>query len=274
MHVVVVTANKGGVGKSTIALQLAAEIAQRGQRVLAIDADKQGDLTRFAGGCREEHQGLDAVLADPPGSLDPRPYLVSIRPRIDLLGASPRLADVEAVIEQGLDDGPYYLRRALDVVQDRYDWAVIDMGHSDELAANCVVAADVLLMPTTANFPDANHAGDMLHIAASLRQELRLPKIDLLQQSVISIWRRQHNGAADAHVIGKLRERYGELVSPVVLPHSSRVSEANERRRTVREYAVEYGTARDKSLHALVEAYSALTDFVLSKVSVREAVAV
>jgi hypothetical protein len=114
----------------------------------------------------------------------------------------------------------------------------------------------------------------MLHVAAALRQELRLPKIDLLQRSVISIWRRQHNGAADAHVTSKLRERYGELVSPVVLPHSSRVSEANERRCTVREYAAEYATARDKSLHALVDAYSALTEFVLSKADVREAIAV
>lgn len=274
MNVVVVTANKGGVGKSTIALQVAAEMARRGLRVLAIDADKQGDLTRFSGGAREEYRGLDAVLADPPSSLDPRPYLVPVRPGIHLLGASPRLGDVDAVIEQGLDDGPFYLRRALDIVRDRYDWAVIDMGHSDALAANCVVAADVLLMPTTANFPDANHAGDMLHIAAALRQELRLPKIDLLQRSVISVWRRQYNGTADAHVIGKLRDRYGDLVSPVILPHSSRVSEANERRITVREYAQEYGTARDKTLNALVDAYSALTDFVLSKVGAREAVAV
>ena len=274
MHVLVVTANKGGVGKSTIALQIATEMARRGLRVLAVDADKQADLTRFSGGPREEYRGLDAVLADPPSSLDPRPHLVPIRPGVDLLGGSPRLADVDAVIEQGLDDGPFYLRRALDVVRESYDWAVIDMGHSDELAANCVVAADVLLMPTTANFPDANHAGDMLHVAAALRQELRLPKMDLLQRSVISIWRRQHNGAADAHVIAKLRDRYGDLVSPVILPHSSRVSEANERRFTVREYAQEYGTARDKGLHGLVEAYSTLTDFVISKVDAREAVAV
>ena len=274
MEVLVVTANKGGVGKSTIALQVASEMARRGLRVLAIDADKQGDLTRFSGGPREEYRGLDAVLASPPESLDPRPYVTRVRPNIDLLCSSPRLADVDAVIEQGLDEGPFYLRRSLDYVQSDYDWAVIDMGHSDELAANCIVAADVLLMPTTANFPDANHAGDMLHVAAALRQQLRLPKVDLLQHSVISIWRRQHNGTADAHVIEKLRERYGDLVSPVILPHSSRVSEANEQRRTVREYAEEFGTQRDRGLYALVDAYSTLTDFVLSKPVAREAIAV
>jgi cellulose biosynthesis protein BcsQ len=91
---------------------------------------------------------------------------------------------------------------------------------------------------------------------------------------VISVWKRQHNGAADAHVIRKLRERYGDLVSPVVLPHSSRVSEANEQHCTVREYATRFGTQRDKGLHSLVEAYANLTDFVLSKAGAREAVAV
>ena len=274
MEVLVVTANKGGVGKSTVALQVATEMARRGLRVLAIDADKQADLTRFSGGPREEYRGLDVVLSNPPETLDPRPYLVRVRPNVDLLCSSPRLTDVDAVIEQGLDDGPFYLRRSLDYVDDDYDWAVIDMGHSDELATNCIVAADVLLMPTTANFPDANHAGDMLHTASAVRQQLRLPKMDLLQHSVISVWKRQHNGTADAHVIGKLRERYGDLVSPVVLPHSSRVSEANEQRCTVREYATQFGTQRDKGLHSLVEAYATLTDFVLSKAGAREAVAV
>ena len=90
---------------------------------------------------------------------------------------------------------------------------------------------------------------------------------------MISVWRRQFNGTADAHVIAKLRDRYGDLVSPVILPHSSRVPEANERRFTVREYAHEYGTARDRTLIALVEAYSALTGFVLSKIGARQAVA-
>jgi len=274
MRVVAVTANKGGVGKSTLSLQMAAEMALCGLRVLAVDADKQADLTRYAGGHAGEDRGLDAVLGDPPASLDPRPFVHAVRPGLDLLGASARLAEVDRIIEQGLDDGPFYLRQALSHVEHDYDWVIIDMGHSDQLAASVLVVADVLLMPTTANFPDANHAGDMLHIAAAIRQRLHLPKVDLLQQSVISVWRRQHNGSADAHVIGKLRERYGDVVSPIVVPHSSRVSEANEQRMTVREYAAEYGTRRDRGLHALVEAYAQLSELVCSRVRGTEAVAV
>src|ERR1039458_4405126 len=81
MRVLAVTANKGGVGKSTLAFQVAAELARRGLRVLAVDADKQADLTRYARGPRLAGMGLDAVLADPPASLDPRPYIGSVSPK-------------------------------------------------------------------------------------------------------------------------------------------------------------------------------------------------
>ena len=92
MRVLAVTANKGGVGKSTLAFQVAAELARRGLRVLAVDADKQADLTRYARGPRLAGMGLDAVLAAPPASLDPRPYIGPVSDNLDLLGSSPRLA--------------------------------------------------------------------------------------------------------------------------------------------------------------------------------------
>ena len=274
MRVVAVVANKGGVGKSTLAFQVAAETARRGLRVLAVDADKQADLTRYARGPRLSGLGLDAVLADPPTSLDPRLYIGPVADNLDLLGSSPRLADVDRIIDQGLDDGPFYLRRALEVVADRYDWVVIDTGHSDEIAANVVVVADILLMPITASFPDANHAGDMLHYAAVLREELRLPKMDLLQRSMITIWRRQYNGIADAQVIDRLRQRYGDLVCPAIIPNSSRVSEANEQRLTVRDYAALHANGRDHTLQAVVDAYSKVAGHMLARVPAEQALAV
>lgn len=274
MRVIAVAANKGGVGKSTVALQVAAELALRGCRVLAVDADKQADLTRFAIGPLRDYEGLDAVLADPPSTLDPRPFLRPVRAHLDLLGTSPRLAEVGRLIDRGLDEGPFYLSHALDLVAPDYDWAIIDLGHDSQLLANVVVVADSLLMPTSANFPDAYHATDMLHIAASVRQDLRLPKVDLMQQSAISVWRRSHNASADAIVIRELTKLYGELVSPVVIPNSSRVSEANQQRLTLREYVEEFGTRRDKTLRALVDGYAQLTEFICSRSSEKKAMAI
>jgi chromosome partitioning protein len=264
MRVLAVTANKGGVGKSTLAFQVAAELARRGLRVLAVDADKQADLTRYARGPRLVGMGLDAVLADPPASLDPRPYIGSVSDNLDLLGSSPRLADADLVL-QSAEGGPFLIQRCLAVVAGAYDWAVIDTGHSEPVIAAVLVAADQLLMPTTASSPDARHAGDMLQTAVRVREELGLETGDLLQRSLITIWRRQHNGVADAEVIENLQRRFGDLVCPVIIPHSSRISEANDQRLTVREHAEMFGTARDRPLRAAVDAYEAITDHLLAR---------
>lgn len=264
MRVLAVTANKGGVGKSTLAFQVAAELARRGLRVLAVDADKQADLTRYARGPRLAGLGLDAVLADPPASLDPRPYIGSVSDNLDLLGSSPRLADADLVL-QSAEGGPFLIQRCLAVVAGAYDWAVIDTGHSEPVIAAVLVAADQLLMPTTASSPDARHAGDMLQTAVRVREGLGLETGDLLQRSLITIWRRQHNGVADAEVIENLQRRFGDLVCPVIIPHSSRISEANDQRLTVREHAEMFGTARDRPLRAAVDAYEAITDHLLAR---------
>lgn len=264
MRVIAIVANKGGVGKSTLAFQLAAELARRGGRVLAVDADRQADLTRYARGPRIPGLGLDAVLADPPHSLDPRPYIGPVGERLDLLGSSAALARADRAL--GPPDGSaLHLRQALDMVASEYAWVVIDTGHAEAIIAACVAAADMLLMPTAASSPDAQHAGDMLQTAASVRIELGLRATDLLRRSAITVWRRQHNGVADAQMIEWLRDRYGDLVCPVVIPHSSRVSEANAQRLTVRQHAEMYGSGRDQALRAVVDAYSQVAEWLLAR---------
>jgi chromosome partitioning protein len=264
MRVVAVVANKGGVGKSTLAFQVAAELARRGERVLAVDADPQADLTRYARGPRIAGLGLDAVLADPPRSLDPRPYIGSVGERLDLLGSSARLASVERGLDREVSE-PLLLRRVLDVVAADYQWAVIDTGHHEGMTENVIAASDLLVMPTTASAPDAGHAGDILQVAATVLGALELSFTDLLSRSLMVVWRRQHNGVADAEVIEQLRSRYRDLVCPVIVPHSSRVSEANGQRLTVRQHAEMYGTGRDQALRAVVEAYAQVTAHLVAR---------
>ncbi len=264
MKVIAIVANKGGVGKSTLAFQLAAELARRGTRVLAVDADRQADLTRYARGPRIAGLGLDAVLADPPRSLDPRPYIGPVAERLDLLGSSAALSRADRALCPP-DGSALHLRQALEVVAAEYQWVVIDTGHSEAIIAGAVAAADMLVMPTTASSPDAQHAGDMLETAASVRVELGLPTTDLLSRSAITVWRRQHNGIADAQMIEWLRDRYGDLVCPVLIPHSSRVSEANAQRLTVRQHAAMYGSGRDQALRGAVAAYGRVTEWLMAR---------
>ena len=232
--------------------------------MLAVDADKQADLTRYARGPRIAGLGLDAVLTDPPRSLDPRPYIGPVSENLDLLGSSARLSAVERALAL-VPDAPFQLQRALSVVGSEYEWAVIDTGHAESIVTSALVAADLLVLPTAASSPDAHHAGDVLSMAASVRRDLGLRTEDLLGRSVITVWRRQHNGVADAMVIQWLHDRYGDLVCPVVIPHSSRVSEANAQRLTVRQHAEMYGTGRDAALRGVVDAFSQIAGWVVQR---------
>ncbi len=272
MRVVAVVAHKGGVGKSTLAFQVAAELSRRGQRVLAVDADRQADLTRYARGPRIAGLGLDAVLADPAGPLDPRPYIGPVGDRLELLGSSSQLSAAERVIAQA-PEGPFLLQRVLAAVAADYDWAVVDTGHAEALVAAAIVAADALLMPTAASSPDADHVGETLEFAAQVRSELGLPYASVLGRSLITVWRRQHNGVADAKVIEQLHARFGDLVCPTLIPHSSRVSEANAQRLSVRQHAEMFGSGRDLALRSVVRAYAEVTAFLAGRMTAAEPVA-
>jgi chromosome partitioning protein len=271
MRVVAVVANKGGVGKSTLAFQVAAELSRRGHTVLAVDADRQADLTRYARGPRIAGLGLDAVLGNPAGPIDPRPYIGPVGERLDLLGSSSQLSTVERLLAQA-PDGPFLLQRALAAVAGDYDWAVIDTGPAEALVAAAIVAADALLMPTAASSPDADHAGEVLELAAQVRGELGLPYANVLGRSLITVWRRQHNGVADARVIEQLRARFRDLVCPTLIPHSSRVSEANAQRLSLRQHAEMYGSGRDLALRAAVRAYGDVTAFLVARMTAPEPV--
>ena len=277
LRVVAVVSNKGGVGKSTTAFNVGAEAARRGLTVLLVDADKQADLTAYAGLDIQPWKGLDGVLRTPPDSLDPRPFL---RPRatvsgrgddgVHVLGSSPLLPEVDEVIRSGFDEGSFYLQRAFDYVASDFDLILVDLGHSTELVRNVLACADVIVVPTPANFPDARHAGDMLHEVARVRTELGLPAIELGERAVVSAWRRHPNAAGDRHVLEKLKAAYGDSLSPAILPECSYVSEANASHMTLREFEDRYRRT-GAAMHALVDGYATLTDFMLSRLRIEVA---
>ncbi|MGH7746925.1 MAG: ParA family protein, partial [Candidatus Dormibacteria bacterium] len=154
-----VCAHKGGVGKSTTAVQLSCELALRGRRVLGIDGDSQADYTAYTGGTPRPWEGLDGLLARPRGSLDPRPMLRRARENLDVLGSSAKLRDVDVPIHEAVADGPFLLRRILSRVADDYDVVVVDVGHSTPIIHNVMAVVDLLVVPTPALFPDADHVG-------------------------------------------------------------------------------------------------------------------
>ena len=144
MPIISVVSRKGGVGKSTIAANLAACLAEQGETVLAIDADPQGALSWYLGADTSESPTLAAVIASQTtlqAASQTTASGVSVVPADSYLAASEIWMSSQAGREAILGEhvGP---------VADSYDWVLIDSAPGmTVLALNAMCAGDWLLMP-------------------------------------------------------------------------------------------------------------------------------
>jgi len=149
MVTISVTNNKGGTGKTTTTLNLAATFASWGYRVLAIDFDSQCNLTNALGiGEQKNHVGTlltaNRRFLETVCQVGAPPY------QMELLPASETLLNYEYFINSE-PEGQYFLREALADVQTRYDFAFIDCAPSlGALSVNALTASDYYLIPMQA----------------------------------------------------------------------------------------------------------------------------
>ncbi|ORU90759.1 MAG: chromosome partitioning protein [Cycloclasticus sp. symbiont of Poecilosclerida sp. M] len=145
-RIVAVANQKGGVGKTTTSVNLAAGVAELGRRVLLIDLDPQGNATMACGINKNdiERSSYDVLLGEQ------QPKDVIVRPdsgKIDVMPSNIDLAAAEVHLLE-LDDREGRLKDALVSVSDQYDYVFIDCPPSlNMLTVNALVAADSVLVP-------------------------------------------------------------------------------------------------------------------------------
>jgi chromosome partitioning protein len=150
MRTIAVLNQKGGVGKTTTVVNVAAALADQGFRVLAIDLDPQAHLTVHLGVDAEQKDcGTYQVLT---GSMGLEQAIVQVRPNLWLLGAGIDLvgAEAELVGEVGRE---IILRQALEPMKDRFDYVMIDCPPSlGLLALNALSASTEVVIPIQPHF--------------------------------------------------------------------------------------------------------------------------
>ena len=269
--IIAVMADKGGVGKTTAAHNLGAELARDGGPVLLIDADKQADLTLLTGQEPEPNIGLDAILRQLPTPSAAR-YLRPLGERLTILCTHPQMRRADRELAQRTRR-EYVLEEALAGIRDEYSAIVLDVGHSEMVEVNVLAVADLLLVPTTPAKLDADHIVNMLEEADAVRRDLRLPSLVTPRRVVVSITRRSPTASIEAAGLRLIQENFGHVLAPAIIPFTPRVMEASAVHLSLREYRDRYGTKRDGALSAAVDAYALLADHMLSLAPGRVAVA-
>ncbi len=209
---------KGGVGKTTTAVNLSAALAERGRSVLLVDLDPQMNATS-ALGLRDsaERGAYHALLYDSPAA----ELVLSTEAGVALLAASSELAgaEVELVSQMARE---FRLRRALEPVLSTYDVILIDCPPSlGLLTVNALTAADEVLVPVQCEYLALEGLGQLTHTVDLVRRNLN-PKLRL-GGVLLTMFDRRTNLAQQ--VADEVRRHFPQTFATTI-PRAVRISEA------------------------------------------------
>jgi chromosome partitioning protein len=224
-RIVAIANQKGGVGKTTTAINVATALAMAKQRVLLVDVDPQGNLTSGIGLKGQVAPGgtIYEALSAPEGVPDPAAFVIETRVKgLALIPADRNLtgAEVELV---SLPNRERRLRDLVDPLRDRFDFIFIDTPPSlGLLTLNALVASDAVLIPLNCEYFALEGLADLVATLRRVRSVLN-PSLDIAGVLMTMYDERTNLGQ---QVARDIREFFQDRVFKTVIPRNIRLGEA------------------------------------------------
>ncbi len=220
-RIIAIANQKGGVGKTTTAINLSACLAEAGQKVLVLDIDPQGNTTSGLGINKEEMENTiyqvilqeieieDAICKQTFENLDVIPS------NVNLAGAEIDLIDVE--------NREYILKNAILKVRDNYDYVILDCPPSlSMLTVNAMTAADTVLVPIQCEYYALEGLTQLIHTINLVKKKLN-PALEL-EGVVFTMYDSRTN--LSLQVVENVKDNLKQNIYKTIIPRNIRLAEA------------------------------------------------
>lgn len=230
-HTFAVVNQKGGVGKTTTAVNLAACIAEQGQSVLLVDTDPQGNASSGVGVVKSNLESCiyDTLINE--YSLD-KVIVKTALEKLDLVPARLDLAGADIEL-MSMMSRERKLRTALDLVGNSYEYVIIDCPPSlGLLTINVLTAARYVILPIQCEYYALEGISQLLKTVDLIKQHLN-PEIEIAKVLLTMF---DYRTNLSQQVVQEVQTFFGEKVSSTVIPRNVRLSEAPSHGRPIITY--------------------------------------